>query len=168
MRSVLKSGGPLQNVIGYPVVRTSLIAIALICIVAASSPASESLTSGPSGGLIQTSNLDESLAEITAEKIAHDVIGRVVMITAVAGDSTPTEWTFDADEFRQVEILEREAAPAGAVITVLMMTRNNPEPDEETLLVSGKLRLNYRRKGGDWVLTAIENLTFRYTKSIST
>jgi hypothetical protein len=148
-------------------VRINLVAITLLCVVAASSHASDSSTCGPCLRAIQTSTLDASLAELTAERIEHDVIGSVVMITAVAGDATPIEWTFDADELRQVEILEGEVTPAGAMITVLVMTRNNPEPDEESVSVSGKLRVSYQRKSGNWVLTAIENLTFRYTTSIS-
>jgi len=66
-----------------------------------------------------------------------------------------------------VEILDREITPTTAAITVLMTTHNNPEPDEEAVKVSGKLRLIYQRQGGAWVLKTIENLTFRYTVGVS-
>ena len=149
--------------------RINPVAIALFCAVAACSPAPQSSTgSGPSGPTIQTANQDASRPEITAEKIMRDVVGRVVKITEVNGDGPPTDWTFEADEFKQVKILEREDTPAAAAITVFMTTRDNPGPDEEAVLVSGKLRLHYRRKGGEWVLTTIENLSFRYTIGIST
>jgi hypothetical protein len=148
--------------------RINPIVIAFFCAVAACSPAPESSAGGRSGPVIQTASQDEALSEITAEKIVHDVIGSVVKITDVEGDSPPADWTFDADESRQVEILERKASPAGAVITAFMTTRNNPGPDDELLTVSGKLRLYYQRKGGEWVLTMIENLTFRYRIDIST
>jgi hypothetical protein len=148
--------------------RINPVAIALFCAVAACSPAPQSSTGGPSGPAPQTANQDAPRPEITAEKIVRDVIGRVVKITEVNGNSPPTDWTFEADEFKQVEILEREATPAAAAITVFMTTRNNPGPDDEAVQVSGKLRLHYQRKDGEWVLRTIENLTFRYTIGIST
>jgi hypothetical protein len=106
--------------------------------------------------------------EFSAEKIMRDVVGRVIKITNVAGDSPPTDWTFEADEFKQAEILMREGTPAAAVLTVFMTTRNNPGPEEDAVQVSGKLKLHYQRKGGAWVLTTIENLTFHYTIGVST
>ena len=148
--------------------RINSFAIPLFCAVAACSPSPQSSTGGPSGPAIRTASQDAPQPEITVEKIARDVIGRVVKVTEVNGDSPPTDWTFEADEFKQVNILEREATPAAVTITVFMTTRNNPGPDDEAVQVSGKLRLHYRRKGGDWVLTTIENLTFRYTIGIST
>jgi hypothetical protein len=148
--------------------RINPVAIAFFCVVAACSPAPETSAGGPSGPSIQTASQDAPLPEITAEKIVRDVIGRVVKITDVEGDSPPADWTFEADEFRQVEILERKASPARVAITVFMTTRNDPGQDEVVLQVSGKLTLHYQRKGGEWVLSTIENLTFRYTIGIST
>jgi hypothetical protein len=150
------------------VFRINPVAIALFCTVSACSPAPQSSAGGPSGAAIQTANQDAPRPEITAEKIVRDVIGRVVKVTEANGESPPTDWMFEADEFRQVEILEREAASAAAEITVFMTTRNNPGPDDEAVQVSGKLRLHYQRKGGEWVLMTIENLNFRYTIGIST
>jgi hypothetical protein len=144
------------------------VAIALFCAIAACSPAPQSSAGAPSGPAIQAANQDAPAPEITGDTIVRDVVGRVVKITEVRGDSPPTDWRFEADEFKQVEILEREVTPTAATITVLMTTRNNPGPDEESVQVSGKLRLHYLRKGGYWVLTTIENLTFRYTIGIST
>ena len=148
--------------------RVNPVAIALSCAIAACSPAPQSSTGGPSGPAIQTASQDAQRQEITAETIVRDVIGRVVKITEINGDGPPTDWTFEADEFKQVQILEREATPDAAAITVFMTTRDNPGLGDEAVLVSGKLRLHYRRKGGEWVLTTIENLTFRYTIGIST
>jgi hypothetical protein len=148
--------------------RINPIVIAFFCTVAACSPAPEPSAGGRSGPVTQTASQDEPLSEITAETIERDVIGHVVTITGVENDSTPTDWTFDADEFRQAEILERKTSPVGASITVFITTRNNPGPNEELLTVSGKLRLYYQRKGGEWVVTTIENLTFCYRIDIST
>jgi len=148
--------------------RNNPIAIVLFCAVVACSLTAESLASGQSGPTIQTDNQNAPLPGITAEKIVHDVIGSVVKVTDGEGDSPPIDWTFEADEFRHVEILERRATPTAAAITVFMTTRNNPEPDEEAVQVSGKLRLHYQREGGQWVLRTIENLTFCYTIGIST
>src|ERR1035437_4726486 len=96
------------------------VAIAMFCAVAACSPARESSAGSPPGQAIQTAAQDVPQPEITAETIVRDVVGRVVKITETHGDSIPTEWTFDADEFKQVEILERAATPEAAAITVFM------------------------------------------------
>ena len=148
--------------------RFNPVAIALLCAVAACSPAPESSSGGSSNLAIHTANQDPARLEITADKIMRDVVGRVIKITEASGDSPPTDWTFEADEFRQVEILERETTLADAVITVFMTTRNKPGPDEEAVQVSGKVKLHYQRKGSEWVLMTIENLTFHYTIGIST
>jgi hypothetical protein len=150
--------------------RGNLIAVALFCTtVAACSPAPESSSGSSSpNSTIQTADQNAARLEFSAEKIMRDVVGRVIKITNVAGDSPPTDWTFEADEFKQAEILMREGTPAAAVLTVFMTTRNNPGPEEDAVQVSGKLKLHYQRKGGAWVLTTIENLTFHYTIGVST
>ena len=148
--------------------RFNLFAVTLICTVAACSPAPESASRGAANPAIQTANQDAAQTEITVEKILRDVVGRVVMITEVDGDGVPTDWTFEAGEFKQAEILEREATATAAVITVFMTTRNNPGREEDPVQVSGKLRLHYQRKGSAWVLSTIDNLTFRYTIGVST
>jgi hypothetical protein len=148
--------------------RLHLTAFALICTLAACSPAPESAKGGASAPAMQTANQDAARGDVTAEKILRDIVGRVVKITEVGGDSQPTEWTFDAGEFRQMEILDRKTTPTSAAITVFMTTRNNPRPDEDAVQVSGRLILHYQRKGGEWVLTTIENLSFRYTIGVAT
>ena len=145
--------------------RMNLIAIAMFCAVAACSPAPDASTDRSA---VKTAAQDAARPEISAEKVVRDVIGRVVMITDADGSHQPTDWTFEASEFKQVEILEREAGPTAVTIIVFMTTRNNPRPDEDDVQVSGKLKLHYQRKGAEWVLTTIENLTFRYTVGIST
>lgn len=141
------------------------VAIACVCALAACTPATDAPANGPA---VKTASQDAVRAEINPEKILRDVVGRVVKISAADGDTPPTDWTFEADEFKQVEILERDAGPAAATITVFMTTRNNPGPDEDAVQVSGKLRLHYQRKGVQWALTTIENLTFRYTIGVAT
>ena len=114
-------------------------AVVFFCGIAICSAAPASLTSDISVSLVQTSDEVVPQLDITPEKIANDVIERVVTVTAVEGDKPPTEWTFDAEEPRQVVILERESTPTGAFITILMTTQNNPEPGEDSVLVSGCL-----------------------------
>jgi hypothetical protein len=147
--------------------RVYFVIIALSCAVVACSPTPKPAAAGPSSSTMQTAN-QEAHPEFTAEKITRDVVGHVVKIIDVAEQGEPTDWTFEADEFKQVEILEHAATPASAEITVYMTTRNNPKPDEDAVQVAGKLKLHYSRKGGEWVLTKIENLTFRYTVGIWT
>jgi hypothetical protein len=157
----------ISTVRRYPMFRFNLIAIALLCAVAACSPAPESSPGASSDVAIRTASQDPARLEITADKITRDVVGRVIKVTE-ASDSRPTDWTFEASEYKQVEILEREVTPTAATLTVFMATRNNPGPKEEAVQVSGKVRLRYQRKGSEWVLTTIENLTFHYTIGIST
>jgi hypothetical protein len=144
-------------------IRSSIIAIALIFTVAACSPAPDSaLDKSPSSSKL-TVNQETEQSDITVDAILRDIVGRVVTITAAAGDGPSTDWTFDADEFKQVDILNREITPTDAAIIVFMTTFDNPKPNEHTVQVSGKLRLRYERQDDKWLLQNIENLTFRYS-----
>ena len=105
--------------------------------------------------------------EVATKKIVSDVVGRVIQVSDLTGAGPATEWTFDADEFRQVDILERHMTEKGLTLVIFMTTRNNPGPDEDPVQVSGKLQLQYERTAGQWILTTIENLTFRYTIGLS-
>ena len=111
---------------------------------------------------------DSGKPEITAEKIVRDVVGRVVKVSDLTGTQPETEWTFEADEFRQVDILEKNMTENRLTLVIFMTTRNNAGPDEDQVQVSGKLHLQYERRAGQWMLTTIENLTFRYSVGLST
>jgi hypothetical protein len=106
--------------------------------------------------------------DIPVEKVVRDVVGRVVPITEASGEGAPTDWTFEADEFKQVEIVESQLTGNTASIVIFMTTRNNPGPNEDAVQVSGKLQLRYERANGRWNLKAIENLNFRYTVGLAT
>ena len=105
--------------------------------------------------------------EVATKKIVSDVVGRVIQVSELTGAGPATEWTFDADEFRQVDILEKHLTEKGLTLVIFMTTRNNPGPDEDPVQVSGKLQLQYERTAGQWILTKIENLTFRYSIGLS-
>jgi hypothetical protein len=105
--------------------------------------------------------------EVATKKIVSDVVGRVIQVSELTGAGPATEWTFDADEFRQVDILEKHLTEKGLTLVIFMTTRNNPGPDEDPVQVSGKLQLQYERRAGQWILTTIENLTFRYSIGLS-
>lgn len=105
--------------------------------------------------------------EVTGEKIASDIVGRVVQVSELTGAGPATEWSFEADEFRHVDILERKLTENGLGLVIFMMTRNNPRSDEDHVQVSGKLRLQYEWREGQWMLTTIENLTFCYSVGLS-
>ena len=132
------------------------------------SPTPKPSSDNQSGSTIPTASQDKQGQLIPAEKIIRDVVGKVVMITEVSGDGDPTEWTFDADEFKQVEVLETEATATTAMVTVFMTTHNNPKKDEDAVQVTGKLRLYYVRQAEKWVLRNIENMTFKYTVGVAT
>ena len=165
--SILRLGKPL-SARSHPMLRVNIVVIALLCAVAACSPTPKPSATSSSNSTIQTANQDTARPDITVEKIMRDVVGRVVRNVNAAEKSEPTEWTFEGDEFKQVEILERTATPTTAEITVFMTTRNNPKPAEDAVQVSGKLKLHYQRKDGEWALAKIENLTFRYTVGVWT
>jgi hypothetical protein len=105
---------------------------------------------------------------VTPEKIVRDVVGRVIEVPELTGTAPPIAWTFDADEFRQVEILERHTTEHGLTLVIFMITRSNPESDEDPVQISGKVRLQYEWRAGQWIITTIEPLTFRYSFGLST
>ena len=104
---------------------------------------------------------------IAADQITRDLVGRVIRISDAAGNGPADEWTFEADEFKQAEILESLRSGDELTVVIYMTTRNNPKPDESNVQVSGKLRLRYARKEGRWMLNQIENLTFRYSIGVA-
>lgn len=107
-------------------------------------------------------------AEVAPEQIIKDIVGSVVRISDAAGNGPADEWTFEADEFKQVEILDSQRSGNQLTVLVHMTTRNNPKPDENSIQVAGKLRLRYELKNGKWALDGIENLTFQYSIGVAT
>lgn len=124
-------------------------------------------SSGNAGDTLPAADQKAGKQTIPVERIAGDLIGRVVPITEATGDGTPTDWTFDAGEFRQIEIVEMQMTESAATLVIFMTTRNNAGPKEDAVQVSGKLKLHYKRKGGRWQLIDIENRSFRYTVGLA-
>jgi hypothetical protein len=148
--------------------RNLLCAAAILFALTGCGPASES----PRNVARSTERLqlvqDSGRPEISVERISRDIVGRVVKVSDVRGTGPETEWTFDADEFRQAEILERRLTENGSTLVISMLTRNNPQPGEDAVQVTGKLQLHYEWRAGQWVLTRVENLSFRYSIGLST
>ena len=111
---------------------------------------------------------DSRAPEITAEAISKDVVGWVVDITEATGSGPNDKWTFEADEYRRIDILETRPGEGALEILVFMLTRDNPRPGNHALQVSGRLRLRYEWRDGRWVLRHIENVTFRYSIGVAT
>ena len=105
--------------------------------------------------------------DITPDKISSDIVGRKIRISDTNG-ANQNEWTFEASEFRRIAIIERKATGNGETIVVFVTTQNNPEASEEQVRVAGKLQVTYVRKGGQWVLSNIENLNFQYSIGVAT
>jgi len=137
---------------------------ALLCALTACGESPQS-TAGDSN--MRAADQGANPMEIAVEKIARDLVGRVVPITELAGDGTPTDWTFEAEEFKQVEIVDTQINGNTATIVIFMTTRNNAGPEDDAVQVSGKLQLRYEREGDRWNLKTIENLTFRYTVGLA-
>ena len=106
--------------------------------------------------------------EITSEKINNEIVGRVVSVSDLAGVGPRDEWTFEASEFRKVDIIDRHVEENGFTITIFVTTRNNRRANEDDIQVSGTLRLHYEKNGSQWTLKKIDNLTFRYSLGVST
>ena len=143
--------------------RWILSAVAVFMAVTGCNPVSDT----PPGGELRFVQ-SPGKPEITPEKIVRDVVGRKIRVSEVTGIGPPTEWTFEADEFKRAEILEQRKTEKGMTIVVFMTTHNNPHPDEDNVQVSGKLQLHYEWRIVRWVLTSIDNLTFRYSLGLST
>lgn len=148
-------------------VRIVLSVTAILFALTGCSPAPESTSNvTPSPGELRL--VQEAVKpDIAAEKIGSDIVGRAVHVAELTGAGPETEWTFEAGEFRQVDILEKHVTEKGLTLVIFMMTRNNPRPDEDAVQVSGKLQLQYEWRAGKWILTTIENLTFRYSVGLS-
>ena len=155
--------------------RTVLSITALLFALAGCVPALESPPNASRNSTVPAGNGDRLLSvqesdkpEVTAEKIMSDMVGRVVRVSELKGAGPENEWTFEANEFRQVDVLERRMAEKGLTLVIFMTTRNNPGAGEDHVEVSGKLQLQYEWRAGKWILTTIENLTFRYSVGLST
>ena len=156
-------------------IRTGLSIAAMLVALTGCGPAPDATSTVTPGAAAPASKPDvlhvaqaSDKPEITPEKIGQDMVGRVVKISDAAGARPPDEWTFEAAEFRQVEILEKQGAENKLTVVILMTTRNNPLPTEDHVQVTGKLQLQYEWRAGQWTLTGIQNLSFRYTVGVST
>jgi hypothetical protein len=106
--------------------------------------------------------------EITPGKISKDVVGRVVEVPELSGSGPSDKWTFEAGEYRRIEVLEKHATATGLDLLVFMLTRSDPKPGESDVQVSGRLRLHYEWKEKQWILRSLENVSFRYSLGVAT
>jgi hypothetical protein len=101
--------------------------------------------------------------EVTTEKIARDIVGKQVAVAEQNGDGAVKEWTFEAGDFRQINIQETYITNTGVALIIFMATRNTVKPGAAPHHVAGKIELQYKWSAGQWVLATLKNLTFRYT-----
>ena len=152
-----------------PKFRITLSITAMLFALTGCGPAPESSSAaGPGASRDALQSVQSSdRPEITADRIMSDIVGRVVRVAELTEAGPATDWTFEAGEFRHVDILEKHLAENKLTLVIFMTTRNNPQPNEDNVQVSGRLRLHYERKGSRWGLTTIENLSFRYSLGLS-
>ena len=67
-------------------------------------PAAGKAAAPDTGGQLR---VQDKGGDITADKISKDVVGRVIEVGEMNGFAPSTEWTFEAGEFRRIDILER-------------------------------------------------------------
>jgi hypothetical protein len=106
---------------------------------------------------------DARRPEITAEKVAGDIVGKKLSIPEVHGDEAEEPWTIAASEIRQVNIQEQTVTRTGETLVVFVTTGSIPRPNKAQIQIAGKLELHYEWKADKWVLTTVRNLTVRYT-----
>jgi hypothetical protein len=106
---------------------------------------------------------DARRPEITAEKVAGDIVGKKLSIPELHGNGAAEQWIFDADEFRQANIQEQTVTSTGETLVVFVTTGSIPRPNKAQIHIAGKLELQYEWKADKWVLATIRNLTVRYT-----
>lgn len=161
---------PRIRVLSGYMIRTILITVAIVSGFAGCGAKPESPGLPPSvenrGSLLSVQSADRP--EITPGKISKDVVGRVLDVPEQSGSGPNDQWTFDAGEYRHIQILEQRATTSGVDLLVFMLSRSNPKPAEADVQVSGNLRLHYEWKGKQWVLRSIENVSFRYSLGVAT
>ena len=149
-------------------IRAILISVAIVASLAGcgAKPDSSGLppAAGDAGSLRSVQSSEKP--EITADRVSKDVVGRALVIPEVSGAGPNDKWTFEADEYRRIDILDRRFTAAGLDLLVFMLTRSRP--GEGNVQVSGQLKLRYEWKGKQWVLRSIENVSFRYSVGVST
>jgi hypothetical protein len=101
--------------------------------------------------------------EITVAKVLKDIIGKQVQATDAAGQAQPMSWTFEENEPKQVEILERQAKDNDIALIIQMSTSGAPGSQDANVQLTGRLRLHYQWNNQDWILGRIDNVTFRYS-----
>ena len=138
----------------------------LLAVSAGCGPAAETQPA-PRGGSSLQSVQQAQASDITPEKISRDIVSRKVRITDTNG-MNENEWTFEQSEFREVAVVERKTSAKGEQLIVFVTTQNNPAANEDQVRVTGRLQLTYVKKGGQWTLSAIENLNFQYSLGVST
>ena len=149
-------------------IRAILIPVAIVAGLAGCGAKPDSSGVSPSAGDAGSLRSVQSSEkpEITADRISKDVVGRALVIPEVSGAGPNDKWTFEADEYRRIDILDRRPTAAGLDLLVFMLTRSRP--GEGDVQVSGQLKLRYEWKGKQWVLRSIENVSFRYSVGVST
>jgi hypothetical protein len=154
--------------------RSAAILFAAVSVLAGCDPGPQRSTGGASAGPGMARKAaprrvqDLRMPEITTEAISRDVVGWAVEVSEATGSGPNDKWTFEADEYRRIDILETRAGESALEILVFMLTRDNPRPGDRGLQVFGRVRLRYEWRDERWVLRHIENLTFQYTIGIAT
>jgi hypothetical protein len=117
----------------------------------------------PTGDRSAVESASSGRPEITPKQIVQDVVGRVIKVSEMSGRWPPTEWTFEADEYKQADIVEKRLSDNTYTVVVFMTTHNNHSFEQDDVQVSGKLQFVYEWRGDRWALKRIDNLTFRYS-----
>lgn len=105
---------------------------------------------------------------ISVAKIYKDIVGKSV--ESVPSETTGSDfigWEFGENEPREIEVLKNEFLGDEAYINIKMFTQGAISNDGLTGRLRGNLRLHYERIAGGWLLTEVENLTFKYVVSNS-
>jgi hypothetical protein len=102
--------------------------------------------------------------DITADKIAGDLVGRKLSIPELNGGGADQQWIFDASQFIRINIQQDTVTSTGGkTLVIFLTTRSNPKSGKTQIHIAGKLELQYEWKADKWVLATVRNLTAHYT-----
>lgn len=113
---------------------------------------------------------EDKLPEITLENIRKDLTGKQVRVPSETDSAETSGWRFNANEPKEIEIVEKQYAGKEATFVIDLRTSTLPSAEQQgtTKRLAGRLRLHYKLESyfvvRKWEIVQIENISFAYQK----
>lgn len=106
--------------------------------------------------------------EITEETIKEHLVGEFLRrIPAADGSKQTSSWSFQRNEPKTVQIVEKKVESESAVVVIDIKTGSHPD-NEDKIELWGQLRLHYQLESGwvlrQWEIRHIDNLSFVFKR----